>query len=201
MLGYEWVKSNLYLAAEIGGTFAKNYQFHQNSSKNHQEILGGLSNTGTAITNTNVSLSGAEFNLDIKPGILAKQDLLIYGRAGMAVTSLNIADSDIWTAIPSNGKLEQATGYSKNSRNVIGVSLDLGAEYLFSKHLGVSLNYTYTTYGKITTQTSGDASDPLRNNYVQVFGANIPMVSVSTQSAYLGLTYHLLIEVFILETC
>jgi len=200
LLGYQLVRSNLYLGAEIGGTFAKDYHFKQNSSStttindsSDSQVL-----TGTSMTQSTLTLNGSEFDIDIKPGLLVKPNFLMYGLVGAAFNSFKLTNSGVWTAqgtIAPNTYEIQFSGNSQNTINTVGTRLGVGAEYLVTKYLGLSLNYVYTNYGSATGHVSaGDEANQASStnpNFLHANGSNDPAIAVSTQAVFAGLTYHI----------
>lgn len=211
--GYQIISGNLSLAAEIGGTFGKDYHFEQSTTKSFRQRFLGASgpqeNIGTSTTYTKATLSGNELNIDLKPGVLLKSNLLAYGIVGMSLNSLKMVTSGIWI---NNVRVNTQTGTlsasdsTEHSHTALGVRLGLGTEYALTENWGVSLNYVFTQYRPITTQinpadrANSDGAgggvivlapvvSPLLP-YIHVGGTHAPVVSVNTQTAYLGLHYH-----------
>lgn len=124
ILGKEFVSERLSLAGELGGTFLSKLNFNQSNAKNISKNTndnGSTSSQGIQVsssTNTVVSLSTSEFDLDIKPGYYVKaQQVLLYTRAGLAFNKLKISDSGSWSsqAFPNNTQTT-ANGYSADSK-------------------------------------------------------------------------------------
>ena len=81
-----------------------------------------------------------------------------------------------------------ASGSSNNSKNVVGFRVGAGAEYLILEHLGITLDYIFSDYGKIDTLAEGQ--NAFLTNYTELYGVHAPIVKVNTQTVMAGITYH-----------
>jgi len=187
-LGYQLVDKRLYFAAEVSGTFADKHEFVANQYKTFYSDIAGQIDIGTASIYDKVSLRGNEFDIDLKPGLLIRKNFLVYARGGAAFNKLEIDNSGTWTVNDDAGEIVTAQDSSSHSKNVVGIRVGAGAEYLLTDALGVSLDYIYTTYGKISTTAENSNDDG--HDFLQIYGIDAPEVSVSSQSLMLGLTYH-----------
>jgi opacity protein-like surface antigen len=199
MLGYQFVSKPLYLGFEVGGTFSEDYQFDRHEAKDFNNIYFLSTIYATADANNKVTLGGAEFNVDMKPGWLITKNILTYARVGLALNNIDIDSHASWTTIntdPLGGYPAPYTlsahGSSHESNTAYGIRLGLGAEFLVTEHLGLTVDYIYSYYGTVTTASANDASTALVGppQYYDIGGTDAPVVTVSTQTAMLGLLYH-----------
>jgi opacity protein-like surface antigen len=210
MLGYQFVHQSLYLAAEMGGTFAGKYQFDSKDSQQyHRNYTGSVppyydvTMDASASVSDSVTLGSSEFNLDLRPGWLFNDNFLIYARVGLAINELSIENSGTWSNLSSSYPYYPipytltVDDSSKQSETAWGIRLGLGGEYLVTENLGISLDYIYTNYGSISTSAEASGSthpifiiDPTISPYYSVHGIDAPDVSVSTQTVMLGLLWH-----------
>ncbi|MFA6303591.1 MAG: outer membrane beta-barrel protein [Legionella sp.] len=205
-LGYQLVRSDLYLGAEVGGTFSNSFQFQHNDALNFtlsgpfifdpEEVEGIIH--ATAANETVAILGNSEFNIDLKPGYLFTPNALLFAKLGVSFNNMKIADVGTWTSSaetcsdlggcsgPSLGAVV-ARGNSSNEQNITGIRIGIGGEYLFTHHLGLILDYTYTRYGSISTLSQGVNMDAFQ---VEAFGEDSPVVSFSSQNVMVGLNLH-----------
>jgi opacity protein-like surface antigen len=197
MIGYQFVQKPLYLAAEIGGTFANEYIFELNNTENFEVTFNDFLWISVLDVHAKlydkVTLGSSEFNLDLKPGWLFKNNFLVYARLGLAVNELTIENSGTWTNLSSSYYDPPpppliVSDSSKESKTAYGIRLGLGAEYLLMQHLGLTLDYTYTDYGRISTIAQAGNSD--FDYQTNIDGYDAPDVGIFTQTLMLGLLYH-----------
>jgi opacity protein-like surface antigen len=209
--GYQIVSDKIFIAAELGGNFSKQPEFRDHTTKQFSNVVNyplffpppfqqTQTLSATATTNTTVSLSNSNLFIDIRPGFLVKPNILLYGRAGLSFfNNLTIMDSAQWTEQGTDTGAPtpiftplQASGASRNSGNNTGIRLGLGAEYLMTQQLSVLFDYTYTTFGNVTTRTQAGQLGTSGTSTVwqKIYESDSPVVSVTTQSVLVGLSYH-----------
>ncbi|MGA2654809.1 MAG: outer membrane beta-barrel protein [Gammaproteobacteria bacterium] len=196
-LGYQLVDGPLYLGAQISGTFSDKRSFAANETHHYlikAEERQVASIDGTSNTQTQVSLSDTELDFDLKPGYIFADNFLVYARIGVAFTQLDMNSAGVWTAVGTTyapgfiQNTNQASDANRTSKDVAGFRAGLGAEYLLSEHIGLSLDYIFTDYGDISMTISGEDSDAFSGNHVA--GIHSPTVGVTTHAVLLGITVH-----------
>ena len=211
-VGYQIVRNRLYLGGEVSGTFRPRRDFFLNDSRSfsHLTELGLPPHStiyGTSHTKTKVSLGCSEFDIDLKPGVLVCKNLLLYARTGLSYTQLKMESFGKWTEFGSEGSTDvltvsgflrisdgntgvlTATGSSRNRQNKVGYRVGFGGEYLLTQHLGFSMDYLFSDYGKIKTVAEGSNSGVL-DNFSQVYGVHAPEVKITTHTVMAGLVVH-----------
>ena len=192
-LGYQIVSSRLYLAGEISGTFSDKRDFNSDTQKAYS-MEGTFPFTalmGTSHTQSSVSLGNNEFDIDLKPGILIKDNFLVYARVGIAFNKLEITNFGEWTeTVDENDVTLDTSASSHNSQNKVGFRIGAGTEYLLAEQLGITLDYIYTDYGSIKTRAENFASNLVEFTYNQVYGIHAPEVEVTTHAVMAGVVYH-----------
>jgi opacity protein-like surface antigen len=128
-----------------------------------------------------------------------KDNLLAYARVGFSLNEMTIESNATWTTVnttPLGGHPAPytltASDSSKTSETAYGIRLGLGAEYLLTHHLGMTLDYIYSYYGSISTSSAGAASTAMTGppQYYNIGGTDSPSAAISIQTAMLGLLYH-----------
>lgn len=193
-LGYQVVDARLYLGSQISYTVRGKHRFDLNNLQIFNilatEGLPPLSTvSGSSQILSSASLIHHEFDVDLKPGCLISKNLVVYARAGAAFTKLKIKSSGEWTESSSENQLEIQTGNSShNSKVKMGFRVGAGTEYLIFQHLGLSLDYIYSNYGKIRTLVDSQTTGFFDFN--QVFGLFVSDVKVTTQTLMMGFVVH-----------
>lgn len=141
--------------------------------------------TSTITQQTSVSANSGEIGLDLKPGALLSDDLLLYRRIGVAFNRLNIATNTIST----RSDIETTTFASASqSKNVTGLRLGIGMEHKITKYLSLTGDYIYTDYGSISTRAGG-VNSSMDGTTIAVVG-NTVSGSLRSHAIMIGLTYH-----------
>lgn len=81
--------------------------------------------------------------LDLLPGYAVSQNVLVYGRAGLAYSSLSLKQ-------PARGVVPNFN----TSENKWGGRFGVGANFAFNRNFGVGIDYFYTTYQDLNVLTS-----------------------------------------------
>lgn len=221
-LGYQLVREYLYLAAEIGGNFTSEQASKSHTIKSFNSVIVNQqfrgfnppfqTEMGTTAIHDKVSLRKNELIIDLKPGVTFKDTFLVYARVGAAFNKLLLKSAGSWTQqggeidIPTGAQIqplsyiasffqpEEAFGCSKESSHKVGIRVGVGAEYLLTQQLGVSVDYIYTDYGNVSTYSTGEAhaviSPDTPSIFQHVLGIDAPNVGMSTQMVLAGLLYH-----------
>jgi opacity protein-like surface antigen len=192
-LGYQLVNERLYLGFEVAGTFDGTSDSEASYNNTFLEIYEGRDEFGGYNSvMAKATLQGSEVDVDIKPGYIVNDNFLIYARIGAAFNRLKMESSGDWYETSINQDVDFASeAYDSNStsKNVVGIRLGAGMEYLVTEHFGISVDYLYTDYG--TVHSSVSASDIDEGFYQHISnGSNYSEVHVTTQTAMLGLLYH-----------
>ncbi len=196
-LGYQLVNSFLYLAGELSYTLSSRETFCENERRKftHVATLGlppYSTVSGTSDLQAKVTFVRNELNLDLKPGFLPFKSLLLYARGGAAFslgTPLKIDNSGKWTEIASETGLQlSAKKSSYNTKNTIGFRVGGGGEYLITKHLGITIDYIATYYGRVKTRAEAESSGFFDFNHV--YGLSAPEVTVTTHAILAGFLVH-----------
>lgn len=191
-LGYQLVDCLLYLGAQVSGTFRTKREAHHNHYQTYFTVLevDGTTLSGSALTQTKVSLGTCEFDADLKPGILICPNFLVYALGGVAVTEYKICNSGSWTEQGSEVDLQEliASASSHHHKNVVGFRAGAGMEYLVTDYLGISLDYIFSDYGKIRAVSVAENTNPPLWNLV--YGIHAPEITVTTHTLKAGLVFH-----------
>ena len=193
-LGYQVVDARLYLGSQISYTVRGKHHFNLDNlnifNMRSTEGLPPFSTvTGSSHILSKVSLIHHEFDVDLKPGVLISKNLVVYARAGAAFTRLKVKSSGKWTELDSENALKlQTSDFSHNSKVKMGFRVGAGIEYLFLQHLGLSLDYIYSNFGKIKTSVEAQTSGFFDFN--QVYGLFRADVKVTTQTLMMGFVVH-----------
>jgi len=138
-------------------------------------FLRGAKATTTNLDDANMSLSTAapsviaqdiatqvrtrlrpwEFGIDARPGVLLREDFLLYGRVGVAFNRLSVTTSTAYTVSTTAGAVTRtfpANSLVVNShRNIGALRLGLGVEKEICENLTLRTDYTYSRYRKVNT--------------------------------------------------
>jgi len=210
-LGYQLVDNRLFLGSQISYTGRDQHDFFLDEARTYQQVAPGgappLSTvSGSSFLKSKVSLACNEFDIDLKPGVLISKNFVLYGRLGVAFTRLNIRCSGVWTeggsensvnlqgtsshSNPNSGTpfVLGTTDSSHHSQSTVGFRVGVGAEYLISQQWGISIDYIFTSYGKIKTRIENQTSGFFDFN--QVYGVYSPEVKITTQTLMVGIVFH-----------
>ncbi len=192
--GYQLIFDYFYIGAEVAGTFGGARDFESNDSNSYHYAVETSDDPITVHSGnySKASLRGSEIDLDLKPGFLLDENLLVYARIGAAFNELQLQNSSEWSLKDADGwDYPSVTDYSSESKNVVGLRVGAGVEYLISEQIGISLDYVHTNYGSIETSTSGHESFLSTDGWNSSISGNANTeVSVSTNTLMAGVTYH-----------
>lgn len=151
--GYGYTTPNsLFVGGELGTNFPKR----------SLTAIGLPSGLGPYYTVTNTLYVQDYITIDILPGYVVNQNLLLYGRAGLSYGSLSLRQ------LPRYG----LAGVTK-SNNALGGRFGLGANYDLNNQWGIALDYDYTLYQKIDMYTYPYATEYSTKTTSNFFGISV----------------------------
>jgi opacity protein-like surface antigen len=193
-IGYGIQRRPLYIAAEIFSNFGGQPEISATHQVNH--IDTAFMNTVNLATAAKVQLNTAEYGIDVLPGLLVGQNMLIYGRAGIAFNKIEINHSNTFTFV-ANGLTPAVTKISTlntaSSKNIDGFRLGVGVAEKINSHVALHADYIYTDYGRV--DTSGIASTTSVNvaGATQVVSNGLisnASADISSQALMAGVNYY-----------
>ncbi len=195
--------SSFYLAGEIfGNTYQRestlrDYAFH--AEPDDDEDFESLT------TRTKANLNNGEFGIDLRPGVLLLGNhTLLYGRVGVAFNKLHLnSDNDFsFTFLGSDPPITTDSFLSESqTKSVSALRLGLGLESYICKNLALTVDYIYTSYGKINASNTGDVTTVIEggptlaqsssDTFVVSDGlVNQSSANLNTQTVTLGIKYY-----------
>lgn len=193
-LGYQVVDARLYLGGQISYSLRGRQHFRLDETRTFSQVSPlGLpppsTVSGSAHLQSKVSLSCNEFDIDLKPGVLILKNFVAYVRVGVAFTQLKIKNDGAQLEMNSeNGLVIKALDSGHKTQNKTGFRIGAGTEYLITQHLGISLDYIYSYYGKIKVRSESQNDGPFDFNHV--YGVFAPEVTVTSQTLAAGIVVH-----------
>ncbi len=163
--GYGLNINQLYVGAEAFFAFS-NYKSNNVGNSVTEQFLQ-LNNQTYHINNNweiNSTLNN-QYGLDIRPGILIKPEMLVYGRVGFARTKVSLSSNLQGTTvyIASGSKSDNDfTLLSTINTYKTGLHVGGGFEYHLNAKYAIRLDYTHATYSNINT--TGTLTKPITSS-------------------------------------
>lgn len=192
-IGYsQLLCEKFYLGGELGGRYRTRNNTTSNTSSTSQ-LLTVVRFSDTIDTQLKGKISKYEVTLDLTPGIKFCNNLLLYGRVGIAINRIKFGTA-------TNANIRGAAGFSTTSTAIQtvdktrpGLRLGLGMGQYVSENVVLNANYIYTKYIKINNAMSAD-TDTTRSTHPApvtskgLLGNN--HFKLSSHAIMLGLNYY-----------
>ncbi len=149
-LGYGHVFKWFYLGVDALGSFQ---QIHVEGA-NLGLSATTLTPAFTINTETGAILDGT-YGIDVRPGVVVSPAVLLYVRVGAERTRIRM---QAFTKIEASGA-GAGSFFVSNPEELTGLRLGVGVETKLSKHVGMNLEYLYTTYDKFSI--NGSTATPI----------------------------------------
>lgn len=147
-------------------------------------------------SSTKASYSNPAYALDLRPGLVAWVESLIYGRVGVGFTRMNLRTNNILNITYPAAAFADPMFELNNSmhKSLAGLRLGLGAERHINNHLSWFVDYVHTSYGNTKLHGIGEINQTLTGLRVPVssFGSFLSQskVRLSTNQVLLGFRYY-----------
>jgi len=169
--------NNTYIGAELGLNFfgarstslkgsTSNNQYVSSSQRNAQVQFGDVAISQQISTNTRVTRNAIEPFLDLKLGYLITPTTLGYLRGGLNYNTIQIKNNAAYSVIvdpstsfrptPPPGSIGADHSHSRTGFNW---RAGAGVEVLVTPDVGLGVDYVYTFYRNVTSNTTGSGND------------------------------------------
>jgi len=126
--------------------------------------------------NIKTKLNHAEFDFDLKPGILISNNTLAFAVIGGAINQMKMTSNSFSKLqdLKNGSTFSKTVGFSAK-KTVVGIRAGFGLSSMLTQKLALNLSYIYTYYGKI----SGSAMGSFRTN-----GFTLPFNTASSSEVH-----------------
>lgn len=196
-IGFGVQRAPMYIAAEIFSNVGGKREINATHQANYAQIdPTSVPINANLNSTTKVQLNAAEYGIDVLPGFLVGQNMLIYGRAGISFNKLEINNNNTFTFV-NNALNPHVTNISTlntaASKNVEGFRLGVGVAEKINPHFAVHADYIYTDYGRINTSGVGSTTSTDiagTTNVVPNGFINNASADITSQALMAGVNYY-----------
>ena len=158
--GYSFVtQDSFFLAGEAGFSIAFRNGLHFNSSETHQDIRNVVLTPPEFKTRLSQFVEAKtrnwELTLDLLPGYLACDTLLLYGRIGVGFNRLSMTSGTTLDYRDSHAIFNNSTSFPlSNTRSHKVLRLGLGLAHYFSENWVIKADYIFVSYSQLRHDNS-----------------------------------------------
>lgn len=160
--GYGFERAPYYIGAEaFVDQGCTSCTLSANHTASHSNPLAAGGEDVVLNSQPNIKLNCLEYGVDVLPGFIVAPETLLYGRVGLAFSSLELTHNNTFTSTSSFFNPASTVVTSLNpteKKDVTALRLGVGLEEYLGSHFAANIDYIYTDYGRINVGGTTDAN-------------------------------------------